>query len=46
MFDFIERYFSVAPDAGNGSFEFLLVMFLIVLTTAIALRLLAILTTK
>jgi hypothetical protein len=28
MSDFIERYFGVAPDNGNGSIEFLLVMFL------------------
>jgi hypothetical protein len=42
MLDFIERYFGVAPDNGNGSVEFLLVMFLIMLILAIALRLLAV----
>jgi hypothetical protein len=32
----------VAPDNGDGSIEFLLVMFLIVLIAAIAIRLLAV----
>jgi hypothetical protein len=39
MSDFIERYFRVAPDNGDGSIEFFLGMFLIVLIVAIVLRL-------
>jgi hypothetical protein len=39
MLDFIERYFGVAPDDGDGIIEFLLFVFLIILIVAIALRL-------
>jgi energy-converting hydrogenase Eha subunit A len=40
MLDFIERYFGVAPDNGDGSIKFLLVMFLIVLIVAIVVAIL------
>jgi hypothetical protein len=39
MLDFIERYFHVAPDNGDGAIEGLLVILLIILIVAIALRL-------
>jgi hypothetical protein len=39
MFDFIERYVHVAPDNGDGSIEVFLVISLIILFAAIALRL-------
>ena len=39
MREFIERYFGVAPGNGDGSIEFFLGMFLIVLLVAILLRL-------
>jgi hypothetical protein len=39
MLNFIERWLGVVPDNGDGVFEIFLVMFLIVLLVAIALRL-------
>ena len=37
VLDFIERYFGVAPDNGDGSIEYLLIMFLTILIVAITL---------
>jgi hypothetical protein len=39
MLDFIERWFDVAPDNGNGAWEVLLFIVLIVVLIAIAMRL-------
>jgi len=39
MLDFIERFLGVAPDSNDGSIEFILVVFLIILFAAIAFRL-------
>ena len=39
MLDFIERYFGVSPDNGNGSLEALLVVVLFILIAAVAVRL-------
>ena len=39
MLDFIERFLGVAPDSNDGSIEFTLVVFLIILFAAIAFRL-------
>ena len=38
MLDFIERYFGVSPDNGNGSLEALLVVVLFILIAAVAVR--------
>jgi hypothetical protein len=38
MLDFIERYFGVSPDNGNGSIEALLILLLSILIAAAAVN--------
>jgi hypothetical protein len=37
--DFIERVFGVSPDGGDGSLEILLLVLLVLITTAIGMHL-------
>ena len=41
MLDFIERYFGISPDGGNGSTEFRLVWAMIILLIVVSALLLA-----